>query len=268
MILLISDGNESVLKSALSCSSRNVPVIGIHSADFNAVLNRRLNDHDLQIVVIDCIAGQRQCLNSLYTVKKERSDVPVIFVVSSDSESLLGKALSLGARECFRKPLDVARFKERVSVLQKLKQSVREKRVPFFIPENPYPEAPVITSNIPKGVIIAIGYIEEHAADRDFSIDRVAKVAGMSPFHFCRTFKRHTSLTPMQFLVRKRLELAKELLKNASGNMNISQIAAAVGFYDSSNFNKHFKRAAGVTPSGYRQSIRPVQAINLPAAQS
>lgn len=268
MILLIADGQTSLLKSALSRCNRNVSIIGINSLAFPASLDRHLSDHNLQIVIIDCLAGESQCLNSLLAVKKRRVDVPVIFVFSSSSDQVMGKALRLGARECFKKPFDVIQFTERVNMLQKLKNSTRERRTPFSTPESPLPEPPPIPTDIPKGVINAINFIEDHVVDRDFSLERVARVAGMSPFHFCRTFKRHTSVTPMQFLLQKRLELAKALLKNASGNMNISQIATAVGFYDSSNFNKHFKRAAGVTPSDYRQAIRPERAVKFLPAQS
>lgn len=268
MILLIADGHASQLKSALSRCSREVPVIAINTPHFPAALDRHLNDNNLQIVVIDCLANETHCLNSLHIVKKRRADVPVIFVVSSSSDQVMEKALRLGARECFMKPFDIKQFKERISTLEKLKNATRERRIPFSAPENPFPESPLITTDVPKGIINAIGFIEDHVVDRSLSIDRVARAAGMSPFHFCRTFKRHTSLTPMQFLLRKRLELAKALLKNASGNMTISQIATDVGFYDSSNFNKHFKRASGVTPSDYRQAGKPAQAIKLPPAQS
>lgn len=257
MILLIADGHSSLLKSALAQCSRSVSIIETNSPVFSASLERHLNDSGLEIAVIDCLAGERACLNSLDIVKKRRADVPVIFVVSSGSDEVMEKALRLGARECFRKPFNVMQFKERISILQRLKRSTRERRTPLLARENPFPRSPFITTDIPKGVISAINFIEDHVADRGLSLKRLASAAGMSPFHFCRIFKRHTSVTPMRFLVQKRLELAKALLTSASGNMTISQIANAVGFYDSSNFNKHFKRSAGITPSDYRQAASP-----------
>jgi AraC family transcriptional regulator len=76
----------------------------------------------------------------------------------------------------------------------------------------------------------------------------------MSPFHFCRSFKKITGHTPMQFVVRLRIERSKKLLKFHSKSMSISQVAYAVGFYDSSNLNRHFKRLTGLTPTEFIQS--------------
>jgi AraC family transcriptional regulator len=58
----------------------------------------------------------------------------------------------------------------------------------------------------------------------------------------------------MQYVSIMRVKKAKDLLKNNSGNMNICHIATAVGFYDASNFNRHFKKVTGLTPSAYRRS--------------
>jgi AraC family transcriptional regulator len=74
----------------------------------------------------------------------------------------------------------------------------------------------------------------------------------LGPLSLLQIFNRHASKNPMQYISCVRVKKAKELLKYDSANMSISQIATAVGFYDSSNLNKHFKKVTGLTPSAFK----------------
>ena len=64
--------------------------------------------------------------------------------------------------------------------------------------------------------------------------------------HFTRQFKQSTALPPHQYIIRTRVERAKQLLKQ--GNLTIAQVAYVVGFSHQSHLNRHFKRLVGVTP--------------------
>jgi AraC family transcriptional regulator len=75
----------------------------------------------------------------------------------------------------------------------------------------------------------------------------------MSKHHFCRVFKRHLGISPLQFFIRMRVERAKELLKNRA--LSVSMVALEVGFNDISNFIKHFKKVTGITPSAFRKRV-------------
>lgn len=88
---------------------------------------------------------------------------------------------------------------------------------------------------------------EEYA--RDWTLDEMARHAGMSRFHFCREFKTRFGTSPRQFLVRRRLEIAKQEL--AHGNASVTAVALAAGFGSSSQFSKDFKRVFGVAPSDW-----------------
>nr|WP_058998923.1 helix-turn-helix transcriptional regulator [Leptolyngbya sp. NIES-2104] len=68
----------------------------------------------------------------------------------------------------------------------------------------------------------------------------------MSPHHFSRLFKQSTGLSPHQYVIRCRVERAKQLL--LKGEMTIAEVAATVGFYDQSHFAHYFRRLMGVTP--------------------
>lgn len=92
------------------------------------------------------------------------------------------------------------------------------------------------------------------AANSHAEIDlaTAARTAGMSEFHLLRTFSRVVGVTPHQYLIRARLRHAARLLTDAGSS--ITQIAAAVGFADLSNFIRTFGRAAGMSPLEFRNT--------------
>jgi AraC family transcriptional regulator len=91
--------------------------------------------------------------------------------------------------------------------------------------------------------------------EANLSIDDMASVAHLSPFHFARAFKASTGQAPHRYVSAKRLELAKSLL--AKGERPVVEIATAVNFSSYASFAKAFRRAVGLTPGQYRQSFVP-----------
>ena len=81
--------------------------------------------------------------------------------------------------------------------------------------------------------------------DADLSLDRLAAVIHKSRSHFARLFKASTGLTPHQYVVRRRVERARDLLRAGGA---IAQVAAAVGFASQSHLCHHVRRAFGCTP--------------------
>jgi AraC family transcriptional regulator len=91
-------------------------------------------------------------------------------------------------------------------------------------------------------------------AHEPIDLDGAARVAGLSPFHFLRVFARVLGVTPHQYLVRARLRHAARLL--ADDTHPVTDVALDVGFADLSNFVRTFRRAAGVSPGGFRRAAR------------
>jgi AraC-like DNA-binding protein len=91
--------------------------------------------------------------------------------------------------------------------------------------------------------------LEECTNDRH-TIAGLARMAGISPYHFLRTFKLVTGVTPHQWLLRARLQAAARRL--AAGRERITDIALDVGFEDLSNFVRSFRAEFGVSPRAYR----------------
>jgi AraC family transcriptional regulator len=95
-----------------------------------------------------------------------------------------------------------------------------------------------------------IEYIHEHL-DAELSLDHLAAVAHVSPYHFARLFKNSTGLPPHQYVIACRVERAKELLRQRE-RLPLAEVATEVGFADQSHFTRHFKRLVGVTPRRFR----------------
>ncbi len=86
----------------------------------------------------------------------------------------------------------------------------------------------------------------ENNLHNPIQIKEVAKVVGLSEYHFFRLFKTTFGTTPQQYFLRKRLQEAYNLLK--TGNYNITEVATEMGFADIYSFSKAFKKRFTISP--------------------
>ena len=96
-----------------------------------------------------------------------------------------------------------------------------------------------------------LAHIEERL-DTPVSLAELAELARMSVRHFCRAFRASMGCSPHQFLLRQRVERAKQLI--AAGRMPLCDVAQAAGFADQSQLTRTFRKQVGITPAGYRAS--------------
>jgi AraC-like DNA-binding protein len=93
----------------------------------------------------------------------------------------------------------------------------------------------------------AVELMQDRFAE-NLSVDELARVTGLSPFHFIRMFRRGLGMPPHGYLTQVRLRHARAAL--ASG-VSPAEAALAAGFCDQSHLTKHFKRSYGITPAQY-----------------
>lgn len=95
-------------------------------------------------------------------------------------------------------------------------------------------------------------YLEEHYAEK-ISLDQIAENMYLSPFYISKIFKSEMGESPIHYLIRVRMERAKELLEKGS-DLSITEIAEQVGYDDVYHFSKLFKKAYGLSPSKVRKA--------------
>lgn len=91
-----------------------------------------------------------------------------------------------------------------------------------------------------------ISFLEEHY-HQPIRLEQLAEMAHMSPRHLLRTFREATGLTPIEYLLRKRIQKATHLLQTE--DMNVTEAAFAVGFADSNYFSRQFRKITGQRPT-------------------
>ena len=104
-----------------------------------------------------------------------------------------------------------------------------------------------------KEIEKAFYYIDKNMSER-VKIENLAEEFGISKFNFIRRFKSSTNVTPHQFIIRKKLERSKNLLKE--GSLSLTDITYMLNFSDQSHFSNSFKKMYGMTPREFRMTIQ------------
>lgn len=91
-------------------------------------------------------------------------------------------------------------------------------------------------------------------ADRDYAesldLDTLAGAAGVSKYHFLRSFTAVYGITPARYLTERRIERAQDLLR--ATNVTVSEACTLVGFSSLGSFSAKFRQLVGVSPSEYQ----------------
>jgi AraC-like DNA-binding protein len=115
-------------------------------------------------------------------------------------------------------------------------------RVPS-VSSPPRPELPLWKSRRVKEYI-------ENNLDRPIRNSELADVARLSRSHFCRAFHNSTGNPPHEYIIRRRIERAQELMRSTRTPLN--QIALECGLVDQAHLARLFRRVVGVTPRVWR----------------
>jgi len=124
--------------------------------------------------------------------------------------------------------------------------STQEYREPCTPAERPH-TGRVLSQHKLRAVV---EFIHDHLG-AELTLDRLAAVVHLSPYHFARLFKNSTGLPPRQYVIARRVERAKELLRERDP-LPLVEVAIEAGFSSQSHLTRHFKRLLGVTPRRFR----------------
>jgi len=106
----------------------------------------------------------------------------------------------------------------------------------------------------PGDVLRHLRRARDHA-DRSYadslSLEELAAVACLSKYHFLRLFKATYGTTPMEYVSRRRIERAQDLLR--ATNLTVTEVCFAVGFASLGSFSSRFRSVVGETPSDFQR---------------
>ena len=114
------------------------------------------------------------------------------------------------------------------------------------------PSAPPETARCAKGLDAAMTYLEEHFTEAP-TLAEIAKVAGLSLFHFQRMFQLRFGSRPKTVETSLRVDLAKRLMLEG---LSMTEVAKRCGFFYQSHFILRFKAATGQTPGAWLKGDR------------
>ena len=107
------------------------------------------------------------------------------------------------------------------------------------------------TARIPAHKLrCTLAYVDEHIAD-DLRVGALARLVAMSAFHFAHAFREATGTPPHRYVVERRIERAKSLLRDTG--LTLDEIAHRIGYSCQSHFSVAFRKTVGVSPSAFRR---------------
>ncbi|MCY1392877.1 HTH-type transcriptional activator RhaS [compost metagenome] len=111
---------------------------------------------------------------------------------------------------------------------------------------------PIKTGEQSDGLKQAREFMHTHLGQK-LELDDLARVAGLSKYHFVRCFKKETGLAPLQYQMQLRLIEARKRLRQRQHPLDV---ANALGFYDQSHFINAYRKVMGITPQAYSAALR------------
>jgi AraC-like DNA-binding protein len=195
-------------------------------------------------------------IDSLTHVRNEHPALPILVIAGRDSMIVAMWALRLRVWDLLIKPVPHAELSEKIVALA----SMTPDGGAAVTSGTPTPSASIIlpraiaAEQVIKRTLPAISYVAEHF-DRKIALADVAARCQLSPSQFCRAFRKEHAVSFGQYLLRFRMQQARERL--AARNALVKEVAYALGFNDLSYFTRSFRREFGICPSAYQAGSTP-----------
>lgn len=201
----------------------------------------------LTIVAVPVVIGERHVATLLsgQVLRREPTQRDFTMVVKMLGRGLNGDWEKRARRAYFETPVVTAdRFQGTVELLTVFAQYLADYASRCVIASSP--EEPTVVASAKE-------FLHSHV-EEPVTLAQVAQHVHVSPFYFCKLFKKATGMTLTEYLARVRVEKAKTLLVDPS--LRISEVVYAAGFGSIPRFNSVFKRYVGMPPTQYRAALR------------
>ena len=171
----------------------------------------------------------------------------------------------LAAQLFHRSGADLPNWTEDAEVANSLRIAIQSAGRPAIATIRPSPSDPWPARRrraaLPKWRLRrAVDYIEAHL-DGTVTLAALAKAVGLTAMHFAAQFRAATGIRPHEYLLRRRIARAQELLH--APNARLVEVALDVGFQTQAHFTTVFKRFTGTTPHQWRlRNYQPIERAN------
>lgn len=232
-ILLVEDDPivRDIIKSALG-KEYNI----LEASSYSETI--KLIRYPIDVAIIDYILPDKDGFEVLKALREVEPSLPAIIMTGYSDENLVIKAIRKEVADFIKKPLDLSYLRRRLSEL--FGNEVSSNKLPDTIETR---EELILDS--------IAAYIQEKYM-KEISLERIARMACMSKFRFCRIFKQKFGRSFISYLNTVRIKNAVRLLKNP--NFSITEVAYLVGYRNANHFNRVFKAVHKISPREYRKN--------------
>ena len=233
-ILLVED--EAVVREMIrGALEREYHVL--EAATYSEALDRL--PHHIDLALIDYALPDRDGFEVLREVRNAKPSLPVILMTGYGSEHVVMKALRVGVTDYIKKPLSFSYLMKRLSEILGMNLG------------NIFWKDTVTREEFIMDGIAA--YIEDRSME-DLSLEKLARMACLNKFNFCRAFKGRFGLSFISYLNSIRVKKAARLLD--APNLTITEIATFVGYESLAHFGRVFRKVYGVSPTAFRKKTK------------
>lgn len=196
------------------------------------------------IIIADIRMQELDGLDMLKALREDGFKGKVIILSGYQDFEYARTAIDLKVDKYLTKPLDMDEFKDTISdVVKKLSEEIG----------TPNPLLPDVLNDV-------LREIDERCTE-NISLEYLAEKFFCSQAYLSKLFKKHVGTNYIDYLKKRRIEKAKELLRTT--NMSVDEIVGKVGWQSSRRFREAFRRYEGVSPSEYRQRYKTQSAVYI-----
>ena len=241
------DDNHEITEAIERLLGKHYRITSAHNATQAETVIR---EKDIELIVCDFMMPDTSGIELCRRIKNDlaTSHIPVIMLTAQNTDETRRECYEAGADGFIAKPFETKVLMARVDNLLNL---YRQHRTQFLKGTDTDTTALPYRSHDRNFLDEIVSAIENHLQDSDFNLESLAGTLRLSKSTMNRKIKSMTGLTPMDFVKNIRIKMACKLLRQA--DMNISEVAYAVGFSDPKYFAKCFKDECGLTPSQFQQ---------------
>ncbi|WP_395632917.1 helix-turn-helix domain-containing protein [Flavobacterium sp.] len=177
----------------------------------------------------------------------EIGGIPYIFIADNAEKNLMNRVVNSKSSGILIKPFKITDLKATIQI------AVHDQSDLKTFPYNSYNKYLNGFKTIPPVLRSVLIHIEDNIAER-IEIEDLVKITGWSRFHFTKVFTKSIGIPPKKYIIERKIEISKKLLKNNS--FSIHQISNMLNFKSQSDFSRTFKKITGNPPEKYRKSCK------------